>query len=214
MAIKKDYYRILNIKSSASAGEIKSAYRKLAMKYHPDRNAGDALSAAIFSDVAEAYNILSDATLRRQYNEERHLTAAQEYERPVETMEKLIQRITEINKRVATADPFRFNKDALLYTIKQLFPSDVNLLLDVNQHLLEQFLEKIIISAERLPSHQTKQLITLLQPYYKKHEWLQQKLTALIYKQQKEERWEKNKIALAVLIAVILCIVIFLAAGN
>ena len=69
------------------------------MKYHPDRNPDDALAAAIFTDVAEAYKILSDAEARKQYNYERYLTAEQEYKRPVETIETLIQRIQKINKQ-------------------------------------------------------------------------------------------------------------------
>src|ERR1700759_4775492 len=106
MPVTKNYYKILNVKSSASAGEIKNAYRKLAMKYHPDRNPEDALAAAVFSEAAEAYKILSNAETRRQYNYERTLTAQQEYERPAETIETLIQHIQNINRQVKAADPF------------------------------------------------------------------------------------------------------------
>src|ERR1700745_1944580 len=96
MSAIKDYYRILNVKSSASAGEIKNAYRKLAMKYHPDRNPEDALATAVFADVAEAYNILSDEESRKEYNYKRYLTAKQEYQRPVETIETLVLRINKL----------------------------------------------------------------------------------------------------------------------
>ena len=52
----KDYYRILNVKTNASTPEIKQSYRRLAMKYHPDRNPGDVhATAAVFAEVAEAY---------------------------------------------------------------------------------------------------------------------------------------------------------------
>src|ERR1700755_2435730 len=119
MPVTKNYYKILNVKSSASPGEIKNAYRRLAMKYHPDRNPNDALAEAVFSEAAEAYKILSNTETRRQYNYERTLTAEQEYKRPAETLEALIQRINKINQQVRTADPFRLNKDALLYSIKQ-----------------------------------------------------------------------------------------------
>ncbi|MEO8710583.1 MAG: DnaJ domain-containing protein [Parafilimonas sp.] len=214
MPATKDYYKILNVKSTASSGEIKNAFRLLAMKYHPDRNPGDALSTAVFTEAAEAYKVLSDADARKQYNYLRYLTADEEYQRPAETIETLINRITEINKRIKTADPFRLNKDALLYSIKQLFPDDISLLLRVDDNLLKQFLEMINTAAARLSSHQTKQLIILLQPVYKKQQWLQQQLNTIIRHQQKEERWEKNKIFLAVLIAILLCIIIFLSASK
>ncbi len=214
MSVTKDFYRILNVRSSASAGEIKNAYRRLAMKYHPDRNAGDALAAAVFADIAEAYKILSNAETRKQYNYSRSVTAAQEYKKPVETIEKLIQRISEINQHIKTADPFRFNKDALLYSIKQLLPDDLNLLLHTNNDLVTEFFEMICIAAKHLSSNQTKQLIVWLQPLYNKHQWLQQNLHALMMQQQKQERWEKNKIVLVVLLAIILCIIIFFTAKK
>jgi curved DNA-binding protein len=64
----KDYYKILGISKSASTDEIKKAYRKLAMKYHPDRNKGDKDAEARFKDISEAYAVLSDKEKRKQYD--------------------------------------------------------------------------------------------------------------------------------------------------
>lgn len=64
----KDYYKILGVEKNASQAEIKSAYRKLAQKYHPDKNKGDAESESKFKDVAEAYQVLSDAEKRNKYD--------------------------------------------------------------------------------------------------------------------------------------------------
>ena len=60
MGTKRDYYEILGIEKNADAAKIKSAYRKLAKKYHPDTNSGDAVAEKKFKEVTEAYNILSD----------------------------------------------------------------------------------------------------------------------------------------------------------
>lgn len=214
MAVTKDYYRILNVRTSATAAEIKNAYRKLAMKYHPDRNPDDALAAAIFTDAAEAYKILGDVDARNQYNYQRYLFAEQEYKRPVETMETLINRISKLNEKLLASDPFRISKDALLYSIKQVFPDDISLLVNTNETSLNPFLEKISFAAKYLSPHQTKQVIVLLQPFFNKHTWLRQKLYALLQQQQRDERWEKNKIILAVVVALILCALIFFAAGE
>ncbi len=214
MAVTKDYYKILNVRSTASVGEIKNAYRKLAMKYHPDRNPDDALAAAVFTEVAEAYNILSDVDARKKYNYERTLTAAEEYEKPVETIDTLIQRIKKINGQIKAADPFRLNKDALLYSIRQLLPTDITMISNSNAELTNEFLQLVCESANYLSSNQLHQLMLLLQPLDKKHPSVQQQLHQLLSKQQKAEQWERNKIVLAVLLALILCIIIFFAARS
>jgi len=64
----KNYYKILGVPESASKDEIKKAYRKLAMKYHPDHNKGDKQAEAKFKDVSEAYAVLSDPEKRKQYD--------------------------------------------------------------------------------------------------------------------------------------------------
>ncbi len=66
--MKKDFYEILGVSKSATADEIKKAYRKVAMQYHPDRNPGDKAAEDKFKEAAEAYEILSDADKRAKYD--------------------------------------------------------------------------------------------------------------------------------------------------
>ena len=63
-----DYYKVLGIDKTASAAEIKKVYRKLALKYHPDKNNGDKASEAKFKGISEAYAVLSDEQKRQQYD--------------------------------------------------------------------------------------------------------------------------------------------------
>ncbi|HVG39168.1 MAG TPA: molecular chaperone DnaJ [Pyrinomonadaceae bacterium] len=65
---KRDYYEVLGVNRSATDQEIKSAYRRLAVKYHPDKNPGDAAAEEQFKEAAEAYTILSDADSRARYD--------------------------------------------------------------------------------------------------------------------------------------------------
>ena len=69
---KRDYYEVLGIDKSASADEIKKAYRKLAIKYHPDKNPGDKEAEEKFKEAAEAYSILSDADKKAKYDQFGH----------------------------------------------------------------------------------------------------------------------------------------------
>ena len=76
MSTKRDYYEILGVSKSASADEIKKAYRKVAMQYHPDRNPGDKAAEEKFKEAAEAYEVLSDADKRAQYDRFGHAGVA------------------------------------------------------------------------------------------------------------------------------------------
>lgn len=69
---KRDYYEVLGVDKSASADEIKKAYRKLAVKYHPDKNPGDKEAEEKFKEAAEAYSILSDADKKARYDQFGH----------------------------------------------------------------------------------------------------------------------------------------------
>ena len=64
----RDYYEILGVDKSASAADIKKAYRRLAMKYHPDRNNGDKEAEAKFKEIGEAYEVLGDEQKRAAYD--------------------------------------------------------------------------------------------------------------------------------------------------
>jgi molecular chaperone DnaJ len=69
---KRDYYEILEVSKTATAEEIKSSYRKLALKYHPDRNQGNPEAEEMFKEAAEAYEVLSDASKRQRYDQFGH----------------------------------------------------------------------------------------------------------------------------------------------
>jgi molecular chaperone DnaJ len=71
--VEKDYYAALGVSKDAAAAEIKKAYRKLARKYHPDANSGDAKAEERFKEVSEAYDVLSDPAKRKEYDEARSL---------------------------------------------------------------------------------------------------------------------------------------------
>ncbi|HWC35417.1 MAG TPA: molecular chaperone DnaJ [Mycobacteriales bacterium] len=80
--VEKDYYAALGVSKDSSAADIKKAYRKLARTYHPDANAGDAKAEEKFKEISEAYDVLSDATKRKEYDEARSLFAGGGFRMP------------------------------------------------------------------------------------------------------------------------------------
>src|ERR1041385_6202374 len=75
MAQTKDYYAVLGVPASATQAEIKTQYRKLAAKHHPDKNASDPKAAERFKEISEAYQVLGDTEKRKQYDQMRQLGA-------------------------------------------------------------------------------------------------------------------------------------------
>jgi molecular chaperone DnaJ len=71
--VEKDYYAALGVSKDASAADIKKSYRKLARKFHPDANSGDVKAEEKFKEISEAYDVLSDTTKRKEYDEARTL---------------------------------------------------------------------------------------------------------------------------------------------
>ena len=69
---KRDYYEVLGVDKNASANDIKKAYRRLAMQYHPDKNPGDKTAEEKFKEAAEAYSVLSDADKKARYDQFGH----------------------------------------------------------------------------------------------------------------------------------------------
>ncbi|GIV44533.1 MAG: hypothetical protein KatS3mg035_1656 [Bacteroidia bacterium] len=69
---KRDYYEVLGVSKNASQDEIKKAYRKLALKYHPDQNPGDKEAEEKFKEITEAYSVLSDEQKKSMYDRYGH----------------------------------------------------------------------------------------------------------------------------------------------
>ena len=69
---KRDYYEVLGVNKSANKDEIKKAYRKLALKYHPDKNKGDKSAEEKFKEGSEAYHVLSDDKRKANYDQFGH----------------------------------------------------------------------------------------------------------------------------------------------
>jgi molecular chaperone DnaJ len=122
----KDCYKILDVKATATHGEIRKSYRALAFKYHPDKNPGNSLSEAHFKEIQEAYGILSDATRRAIYDDERWLSGVggSTSQAQAITPQWLEKTVLELTASLATMDTYRLSKEALRAYILLILADD------------------------------------------------------------------------------------------
>jgi len=110
----KDHYKVLGVSASASMQEIKTAYRRLAHQYHPDKNPGQPLTDIRFREIQEAYAVLSNEKLRRHYDEERYFSGLSAQKEPVKVDAAwLLKEIKKLSRHMKHVDSYRMNHKAL-----------------------------------------------------------------------------------------------------
>lgn len=205
-----DYYDILQLQPSASLAEIKSAYRKLAHLYHPDKNHGDSVAKAHFELIKEAYEVLSHPVKKEKYLQERWHSKAHAipFQHKPTTAHDILITVLNTGNKVMQMDQYRMNKEGLKNEINNLL-SDENIKilyefneLNMNDAIVKELLQMINI----LP---TADELTLL----KRLRCIDNTYTATI--KEREELlngnlfWETWKPAFILLMVILICILIW-----
>lgn len=149
----KDYYQILGVPSTATIEEIKTTFRKLAFKYHPDKNPGNVLAEAHFKEILEAYAILSDPDRRAIYDDERWISGsgAKTKYREAITPKWLHNICMELNTSLAEMDTHRMNQAALrAYVLLILSDAHLGLLQTHNDTEVNRCIIREIMKATTL----------------------------------------------------------------
>lgn len=123
----KDYYEILDVTPSSSEAEIKKAFRKLAMRFHPDRNIGNPYASHHFREIQEAYEVLSDPIRRNQYHQKRWQKSSDSFLKTAGTRitpALILAEARKIEHHISRVDIFRMNHDALQQQLEQLLNQD------------------------------------------------------------------------------------------
>lgn len=211
--ISKDYYKILDVKPTAEAVTIKRNYRKLAMRYHPDKNQGDALAAEVFSDIAEAYSVLSDPLQRRAYNEKRfNIFETGRYYAPVITQTSVTANINKLQQTIATLDPYRLNRDALYVSICRIMSDEVIDFLKQEQDKTfnRLFIERILQCAKLLTMQYIYKLSPALFDVAGDDEAARRNIEAFMQTARRSNAWNRYKAIVVIVAALLLCLLVFL----
>jgi len=208
----KNYYRVLGVRPAASPEEIKRSYRRLAVKYHPDKNPGDILAEATFKEIAEAYDILSDAKKREEYHYKHFYTHNYKYPEPELTPQSVLNDAILLKGLVEKVNPFRLNQDALFFQVQQVL-SENNLLLlqHYNQSTINgQILEALLRICNSLNYNFIEEIEDKLNFLADGNTYLENKVNDFLTQQRRKDKWSRYKTVVAIVVAIMLCLIIFL----
>jgi hypothetical protein len=230
--MKKDYYQVLEISSTATTEEIKKSYRRLALKYHPDRNpAGDKLAEAMFREIVQAYNVLSNKEFRADYdhrlarkrNGSSHghhhkspgsssTTAATAKKPEVVTGATLLRQFTTIRRQINDVpDKSRIKQEALYKELANLLSiKNISIIhSNADRNLNRQIIDNVLISCKDI-EHSFLKMIT---PRLIKLAGADNEVIRHIYSYNRKHRrrweWERKKPFLLLGI-VVLAIIVYL----
>ena len=211
----KDYYSILEIETSANLLEIKKAYRKLALQYHPDKTHNDPYATAQFSAIKEAYEVLTNPAKKeyylqhRWYNQHKGKRKSQEVITPV----TILMQVVDLEKYVATLDAFRMDKKGLEEYILGLLPdATVDVVKNFNDPEINKNIIILIIKAmSPLPTDYSGAIMIQLKKLAAGDEKNELIVADYIQKKAKKTRREKYSLLLILVITLFLCAIIFLS---
>jgi molecular chaperone DnaJ len=208
----KNYYNILGISPTASSQEVKKAFRKLALQYHPDKNiSGNRQAAAKFSEIQEAYHILADPRKRAEYNYSRYREMPNRSNRqPVTSPEELLALSIQLAKETAAADPYRIDRDQLSFKIRDILSEQHILLLAAakNEALNRQIAVQLILAAQLLPFSMLTEIIHDLKRLTENDLAGSNHLKQFIRQVKQEYYWNRYKVLFALVITAIACLLI------
>ncbi|MGN6416218.1 MAG: J domain-containing protein [Pseudobacter sp.] len=216
--IVKDYYKILEVTPVATLQEIKKSYRRLAVKYHPDKNDGDHLAAARFVEVQEAYDILSDAEKREEYNYNRWYTrkvGAAYTQRPL-TPQELLAASQQLTDSVGRMNEFQVDYRSLSFHIIQLLDeTNINILhqfnlTDTNRRIIKNLLQ----AAAPLPLKDHSPVHEKLMQLAGEDQEMKLLLQQALRTKEQRDRWDRYKWLVVLLIIALVCWLMIIAADT
>jgi len=209
----KDYYIILGVKPTASPQEIKRSYRRLAFKYHPDKNPDDSIAEAVFKEITEAYEILSDTKKREDYHYQRFYTYDyKNNEAPAVTVQSILNDSLKLQNLVKRADPFRMNQDALLFQLEEILNYSNLALLDKEKKadINTKIITALLIACKPLHYDLYIRIHDKLLQLAEFSVSLQSEIIKFNASKQKDDKWNRYKVVFAIILTLALCLAIFL----
>ena len=214
----KDYYKILEVPPNAGLAEIKKSFRKLAMRYHPDKHGEDEVASAQFMEVQEAYDTLTDPEKKEIYLQQRwyEQSMGRKLSGSVPmTSVSVLQDAIRLNKYVSGLDSFRIDNEGLLhYQLQMLSPDAISILKsEANHELIKELVRLVIDNCRSFRLSQATRLAERLQELIDKDSNEEKQLEAFIARRSQDDFWQKCKIPAFIFVTLLLCYLIYKSAN-
>ncbi len=214
----KDYYKILELPPNAGLVDIKKSFRKLAMRYHPDKHGEDEVAGAQFMEVQEAYDTLTDPEKKEIYLQQRWYEQSMGRKlsgsMPL-TSVSILQDVIRLNKYISGLDVFRIDNEGLLHYQLQLLSRDAIAILKSEEQvdIIKEIVRLSIDNCKSFHLNQATRLAIKLQELIKTGSDEEKQLEAFIAKRSQDEFWQKWKIPVFIIVTMLLCYLIYKSAN-
>lgn len=211
----KDYYKVLEIEPSASIPEIKKAYRRLAHKFHPDKNNNNPYANAQYAEIKEAYEVLTDPAKKEYYLQQRWYAQSIGKRKTDEiiTPVTILQQAIALERHTATIDIFRMDKNGLQdYIIDMLNTETIQKLHAFNEPLIiRQIVDITIRSLKPLTKEHTVPIITTLRKLAATDSNAADLINQFEEKQHQKHESERLIIPVVIIVTLLICLLMWLA---
>lgn len=209
----KDHYKILGVSPHADLQEIKKAYRKLAFQYHPDTNKENQFTEAHFKELNEAYNVLSNGSKRRKYDEECWLAGMDRRMRHEQHIspEWILQECKKLSRHMQTVDTYRMSHSSLRdYVLLILSDSHMAVLKQCNDtEKNNQIVVELLKATRRLELRYMREIEKRMAILADDDEMLLQQIYLQLQARQTHEKRDRYLPLIIVIITLLLCVLMY-----
>ncbi len=208
----KDYYQILQIQPHSTLAEIKQAFRRLALVYHPDKNPNDKYAEVQFNEIKEAYEVLTTPVKKENYLQQRWYNQSIGKRRTLETITpvSILKLVLELEQYVSRLDVHRMNKGGLSDYLDQLLSTDTIECLkqfnepEINKQIITSALSAMRPLTIKFAGKLPERLAALTND-----EISLQRIKSFLKNRKRAFLWERYKIAVLILFTIFICLVIY-----
>ncbi|HEV8504828.1 MAG TPA: J domain-containing protein [Chitinophagaceae bacterium] len=208
----KDYYQILQIEPHSTLAEIKQAFRRLALIYHPDKNPNDKYAEVQFNEIKEAYEVLTNPVKKENYLQQRWYNQSIGKRRTAEiiTPVSILKLVLELERYVSRLDVHRMNKEGLSDYIDELLSTDTIKSLkhfnepEINRQIVASTLSAMQPLTIKFVGKLTQRLESLADD-----ETSLRRTRTFLRAREKAFLWDRYKVVVIILFTILICLLIY-----